>query len=586
MKWHNFKIKLNGEDITSSIAEFHLEQKVANHHFFILSVSIDDTSSLFKDALKTYSEKWLGQKLELEDKFEGIVTSVSLSRISTGGSDLIIKGNSYSVLLDDGINYKSFGLKNLSKIIDEVLSPYEGHLDLKIKPAFKEEIKYCVQYAESNFDFLCRLGARFGEWFYFDGQILYFGRPENMIETRLDFLTDLHSFDISIQAMPVNFKIQAYDYKDHKFPEKSSEYSSPTNQFLKIALDKSKSEIFNQSNMVPINITMNEKDLDQIKKLKQDMNITKLAMASGTSTNIDLRIGMTIEVVDSREGLLFGGVENYGKYVITKLSHSVSANGDNYVNQFEAYPVEVTVPPIYSSPDPPPCEVQIAEVVDNNDGKSMGRVRIQFNWQKARKGDDAKTPWIRVATPMGGADKGFYMIPEIGDQVLVGFEQNHPERPYVLSSGMYHGSSKPEFFDSKNYKKTIKTKGSNQIVMIDEKDKESMSLSTPKDFSSSAVNGKMDLTAKETITIRSNNEEIIIDAPKKIIIHAKEIEINADASVKINGKTIEINADMSLSAKSKIINVEGVTTDVIGSGKMNVESSGITSISGPMLKLN
>ena len=89
---------------------------------------------------------------------------------------------------------------------------------------------------------------------------------------------------------------------------------------------------------MPIQISMDDADLDQIKTLKQNLNIARLAVLSGTSTNFNLGIGKIIEVVDSRKGLLVGGLENYGKYVITRLHHSVSTHGDDYTNTFDAVP--------------------------------------------------------------------------------------------------------------------------------------------------------------------------------------------------------------------------------------------------------
>lgn len=179
------------------------------------------------------------------------------------------------------------------------------------------------------------------------------------------------------------------------------------------------------------------------------------------------------------------------------------------------------------------------------------------------------------------------MIPEVGDQVLVAFEQNHPERPFVLMPGMYHGKAKPEHSDSKNNKKVLKTKGGHQILMNDEKGKESMALSSPTDFSAAATNGTMNLTAKGTITIKSDSDEITIDTPATIKIHASKIEINADASISLGAPKIEINADAELNAKAVKVSIEGqASTDLKGNGMLNISSSGVTSLSGSMLKLN
>ena len=66
-----------------------------------------------------------------------------------------------------------------------------------------------------------------------------------------------------------------------------------------------------------------------------------------------------------------------------------------------------------------------------------------------------------------GGEKGFYVIPEVDDQVLVGFEGDHPDYPYILT-GMYHGKAKPQWFDAGNRYKGIQTRGNNILKMDDD----------------------------------------------------------------------------------------------------------------------
>ena len=68
----------------------------------------------------------------------------------------------------------------------------------------------------------------------------------------------------------------------------------------------------------------------------------------------------------------------------------------------------------------------------------MSRIQVQFPWQK-RNG--ATTPWTRVTTPYAGNGKGFHVIPEIGEKVLVEFEGGNPEKPVVIGA-MFHGQGK------------------------------------------------------------------------------------------------------------------------------------------------
>jgi type VI secretion system secreted protein VgrG len=594
-------IKLAGENIINTIAHLSFGLNVGSHGNFTLHLANEDRSAHFTGSLAESSKKWIGKPLEVEGLFKGVVTSVSLSRARTGGSDFVINGHTPTIHLDDGIHVRSFGKKNLSQIVHEVLQPYESKFsETTVSPNYKEKMKYRVQYRESNFAFLNRLAARYGEWFYYDGMKLNFGKYTEGEVIRLNFERDLTHFNISMKTVPVNFKLRAYDYTGHSFPTKAANYGSIENEYAKIAFDKSKQDIFPVTTEVPIHLSMASSELDHIATLRQNVHLNELVVLSGSTSNQELKIGSVIEIVDTRIDLVASGTDNYGKYIITHITHEISTRGESYSNHFEAIPKGSAIPPLSISPDPPPCEMQEAEVKENNDPEGLGRVRVQFIWQKEASGDDSKTKWIRVASPQGGADKGFYILPEKGDQVLVAFEHNHPEHPYVLT-GMYHGKTKPQHHDPENLKKAIKTKGGHQILMNDEKGKESMALSSPTDFSASATAGKMGLSAKTTISISSSSGDISVSTPATInvsgktisidatgdmTIHAKKISIVADDALTLDGKTIDIVAKTKLSLSGPEVVISGDASVGIDGGKVDVSGKTTTSISGNVLMLN
>jgi uncharacterized protein involved in type VI secretion and phage assembly len=227
--------------------------------------------------------------------------------------------------------------------------------------------------------------------------------------------------------------------------------------------------------------------------------------------------------------------------------------------------------------------MQLADVVENNDPDAMGRIRAQFLWQR---GTDQKSPWMRVASPYSGKDKGFYVIPEIGDQMVVAFEHNNPDRPYVLT-GLYNGSTKPENANPDNNLKAIKTKGGHTILMNDEKGKESFGITSPKDVAVSAATGKVDITAKEKITITSESADIEINASGKIILNAgTEIVLAAGTKITLEAPTIESTANKEFLVSSTSITIDATTTNTIKGLNVNMEGSLATNIKGGLIKLN
>jgi type VI secretion system secreted protein VgrG len=330
---------------------------------------------------------------------------------------------------------------------------------------------------------------------------------------------------------------------------------------------------------------MNQSDLDQIVTLRQNVHLNEMVVLSASTSKQDLKLGSTIKLIDPRDELDEGGTDDYGEYIITHITHEISSQGTTYTNHFEAIPKDAAIPPLSSSPDPPACEMQTGEVVENNDPKGMGRVRVQFIWQKELSGNDAKTPWIRVASPQGGGSKGFYILPEKEDQVLVAFDHNNPERPFVLT-GMYHGQAKPEHSHPENYKKVLKTKGGNEIMLDDEKGKESIKIKSPKDIVINAVAGKITLTAKGDIIVQSSSGNVTISAPGSIKLAASDIILEGKKSVSIKTMEMKVKADVSVDIEAVLIGIKADASATLKGAMVEVDGAGMTVIKGGMLKLN
>ena len=104
--------------------------------------------------------------------------------------------------------------------------------------------------------------------------------------------------------------------------------------------------------------------------------------------------------------------------------------------------VEMFYPPVLTSGAFRKSDPQHAIVVDSDDPKKLGRVRIRYPWQSNHtegtdKDDickDAASPWIRMVTPMATNGGGMFFKPEAGDEVLVNFENGNIERPYVVGT--------------------------------------------------------------------------------------------------------------------------------------------------------
>ena len=187
----------------------------------------------------------------------------------------------------------------------------------------------------------------------------------------------------------------------------------------------------------------------------------------------------------------------------------------------------------------PLAETQMATVLSNADPHGAGRVQVRMNWQT----DNMRTSWVRVMTPDGGGSKdvksnrGFVFIPEVGDQVLLGFRHGDPARPYVMGS-LFNGTT-GNGGGSNNSIKSLKTRSGISVILND--DNKSLEI---KDAGGSSIH-------------LDGNGNILINAPKNIQFHAgndMSLMVSHDLQVNVgNSQTTNIGNMMLTNVMQKIL---------------------------------
>src|SRR5262245_48233297 len=121
-----------------------------------------------------------------------------------------------------------------------------------------------------------------------------------------------------------------------------------------------------------------------------------------------------------------------------------------------------------------------ALVSDIKDPDNQGRVKIMLPWAPDT-GSSRYEAWARLATLMGGNNRGSWFIPDVNDEVLVSFEGGDARRPYVIG-GLWNGSdAAPESMDGagKNAKKVLRSRNGVKISLDDTDGQEQLTLETP-----------------------------------------------------------------------------------------------------------
>ena len=256
-------------------------------------------------------------------------------------------------------------------------------------------------------------------------------------------------------------------------------------------------------------------------------------------------------------------------YRITEIKHFHDA--EEYYNEFVGIP-DLFNAPYQDSNAVPLGEDQPARVIDNNDPTGGGRVRVQFPWQES-KGE--KTPWLRVTTSYGGAARGDYKIPEIGDEVLVSFESDNAEKPYVLGA-MYNGTEKSGYATADNRYKVLHSRIGNRLIMDDETGDVTLESQKGQTIAVFFGNGDIEMTAPETMTFNCKNMNINVGENMNTTVG-----MNSSETVGMN-KTVGVGMMSMISIGTDLItNVMGKMMEyIIGNKESKVEEDRQTIING------
>ena len=182
-----------------------------------------------------------------------------------------------------------------------------------------------------------------------------------------------------------------------------------------------------------------------------------------------------------------------------------------------------------------------ALVSDIKDPDGQGRVKVVLPWSPDN-GSDRYEAWARLATLMGGNNRGSWFIPDLNDEVLIVFEGGDPRRPYVIG-GLWNGSdSPPESMDGggNNFLKVLRSRNGVKVTLDDNDGQEQMILETP---------GGQKVTLKDgpgaVEIIDSNGNSVKLETSGITVNASAKVTVNAGGQVEISASMVMVNAGMS-----------------------------------------
>ncbi|OZG72959.1 hypothetical protein BTA51_13450 [Hahella sp. CCB-MM4] len=443
-------------------------------------------------------------------------------------------------------------------------------------------LEYCVQYRESDLDFVLRLLEQEGIYFHFeqaddkhtlmlsDDKSSYAPLAPNTILHSSGTREGRHILQWRHSFQYYSGKWSLNDFNFEKFGQ-SLESGLPSVRSFK-----------NNQNYERYDYPGSYESIErgrELTKLRMEQEESGFAKAGGKSNVTTFGIGRKFTLLSDE-----CAADSKKKFVITGLYHQASEssyldNGEDenkdddlYFNQFECIPEDVNFRAPLHTPKPRIDGVQTAIVCgklgDEIYTDEYGRIKIQFHWDRYGEKDENSSCWVRVATTSAGKKWGSVSLPRVGQEVVVTFLEGDPDRPLVIGS-VYNISNMPPFSlpgdkTKSGYKSRSSKSGQasnyNEIVFDDKKGEESLSIHAEKDFN---MNVKNNLGA----STKGNASTSVVGNSSDSVDGNSSLTVGGDHSVSVTGK--------------QNITVSGTQTQAVtGKQTLNVSADQEESISG------
>ncbi|UWX59796.1 phage baseplate assembly protein V [Chryseobacterium oranimense] len=571
--------------VVNHFKHFRLQQSARKHHDFELILAHDSLGEAQNHNLEQ-AQKFLGKRITIvfkykdaendspERTFVGLITKVAFSQEKMSLGNIILKGKSPTILMDSAPHTQSFGGSQevntniiANRIINETLG--SNKFDFRIDTQNKSYISYSSQYNETHYNYLTRIAEAYGEQFYYDGEILHFGKlPASEKPIQLIYGSNVTDVNVELKAVHTKPEYFGYNSSSHTKMVGADDPVKHVGELSSKAYQLNDT-IFTTRSLTPTPINANMfRDVDDSQKSARGSKAVEVFTVTGHTTVPFLYIGCVADLamrkMDSNE------TSHFTTLMITEVSHEVNARG-YYTGSFEAIAEGTGFMP---KPDfeMPKAEPQVATVISNVDPLNQGRIQVRFDWQL-----NDTTHFIRMMSPdAGGTDavtqnRGFVAVPEIGDQVMVGFEYHNPDFPFAMG-GMFHGQvGLGGGVD--NHLKSIQTRSGIKVLMNDAEKSV-----TIKDPSGNTYfmdgQGNIHVTAPKNMTFTAG-EDMHISVGRNMTT-----KIGQDSTLNIgNDHTESITKRYTQTSENKIITVRQDQTESTGnkfkstSGEADIQTS-------------
>ncbi|QRN40875.1 MAG: type VI secretion system tip protein VgrG [Neisseriaceae bacterium] len=356
-------------------------------------------------------------------------------------------------------NSKIYQNVDVIEIIKDVFSRYSSS-DYKINVQSQyPKLNYCVQFNESDFNFITRLLEFEGIWYYFEHKngkntlVITDKQEFPVLEdgySKIDFVPDgeehrgireaIQKINRVNKLRPNQIVLRDFDYLE---PKKD----------LQINVKNQKNLPIQGTPLEWYNYSQNYLSQDRgssLAKIRLEEMTAHTNMLSGESSALGMVSGHSFTLKQHPD------TKRNTKYKVIKANYvflqdgpdSTNSKGQNIRCNFEVLEENISYRPIQGSSKPEVAGIQSATVVGPVKSEihtdKYGRIRVHFHWDRYKKAEEDSSCWIRVLQAWGGKGWGVVAMPRVGQEVLVSYIDGDIDRPLVIGV-VYNGDNPPPY---------------------------------------------------------------------------------------------------------------------------------------------
>lgn len=637
-------IKIDGQAVSSTFLE-NIQQLVVEESLHLPSTFTlvmynpyqpgSEDQDFFKCGNESYKDLLaIGKKIEIgfsrsttesqefqddesDTVFIGEITAIETHFTADSQAPIVVRGYDVVHRLHRGRYNRSFQNMTDTDIVNNIVGEVglaTGTIDSTGGPYGYGDIGdsngYVFQHNQTNIEFLRMLAFRNGYECFVQDNKLNFCKPTSSETLELEWLKTLSSFSVRVSSAEQvkEVEVRGWDYSKKAL---ISQANNPAQVLTSNEYGKGtdKSQAFGGKPPTPKMVVVDQTIAaqDQAKKIAQSL----FNELSGEFVQADAQADGNPKIRPGRVVKLQKLGPHSGQYYITETRH---------LFQNRLYTTDFSVRGLrggdlfsllQSSSSPRvPATLMVGIVTDNKDPKGWGRVRVKL----PSLTEEHASYWARVVSVGAGNGRGFDCLPEVNDEVLVGFENGDIHRPYVIG-GVWNGKDSPPesventVSDGKVRLRTFKTRVGHTLQFVEEVkggSKVGFYLDTAKQHhlycndtdeyievkTAGAHQVKLDDKNKKVLVQTTGGQKLEMDdaGGKKITLSTSgSIEISAPQGItlKAGASSIEIKGSgITIQSPSGSVNVKGVTTSVEASTVNNVKGGAAVNIQGTIVKIN